>query len=214
VYELESLLTQSADAFVEGLDKQLQTLLDEAEEVLAAMPGVIDAETAITEGKVAEYTRWRELHQSYIALRSDHLELLRAADPAGNFASGRPAIGYAFYRSLDSALPTFIAALEDGGSTIDRLPFDVVTPSDPGHWRATVARRALLEPTVEYADEAVAAAGAAAERHRVAADSPQREPERLASLASSHPHMAQRSRNQGPVITPRVLQPFDQRRGA
>jgi len=180
VTALELLINQSVDGFTEKLDAQLQELLDEAEEVLASMPGVVDAESAIAEGKVSEYKRWRELHASYVALRTDHRELLLASDPAGNFAPGRPAIGYAFFLSLDTAIPDFVGALDDRGATRARLPFNVTDPADPGHWLATVRDRALLEPGVEFADEAVARAAAAGSR-RTAETSFPHEPGRLAA---------------------------------
>jgi hypothetical protein len=111
------------------------------------------------------------------------LELLRAADPAaGNFAPGRPAIGYAFFRGLDSAVPDFVAALADGGATRARLPFAVVDPADPGHWYATVAERARLEPVVEYADEAIAQAGEATLRSQEETDPGRAQPRRRDDL--------------------------------
>ncbi len=198
-YELEVLINRSADGFIESLDEQLQALLDEAEEVLREMPGVTDGDSAIAAGRVAGYTRWRELHASYIALRRDHLELLRASAPAGNFASGRPAIGYAFYRGLATTMPDFVAALADGGATRARPSFNVLDPADPQHWQMTVADRARLEPAVEYADEAIAAASAA-----YAASGPDAvQPDRTRSAQFGGEHAAvqalsQRARSQRP----------------
>jgi len=166
VYELQQLIDNSVDGFTDRLDAQLQDLLDEAEAVLQTMPGVADADSAIRAGKHTEWARWLDHHESYQALRRDHLHVLRAAAPAGNFAPGRPAIGYAFFSALDDAIPHLIAAIESPGTTA-RLPFDVLDPSDPGHWRAVVAHRAVLEPVVEHADEAMSQAGAAAERYRM-----------------------------------------------
>jgi hypothetical protein len=159
-------------------------------------PGVTDGDSAIVEKKVAEYTRWRELQASYIALRSDHRELLVAADPApGNFAPGRPALGFAFFRSLAEALPNFVTALADRGRTSDPLPFNVLDPADPGHWMATVRDRARLEPVVEYADEAINGMQAAHARLAAeqASDGAQPEPSSLVQRHGSELRAMQRS---------------------
>ena len=208
--ELAQLIHNSADGFTERLDEQLQELLNEAEEVLKDMAGVTDASSAIAEDKVEQWKRWIALHESYQALRRDHLELLRASDSSGNFAPNRPAIGYSFFRQLDSALPNFITALGDGGRTSDRLPFAVLDPADPGHWMAVVSERALLEPAVEFADEAVAQASAAARRAAEQEPGVQPEPGRLAQYhggaeqAMLNSQVARRAREAGAFVGGRV----------
>ena len=203
VYRIVALVQASVDGFYDQLDQELQSLLDEAEEVLASMPGVTGAESAIRAEKHAEWARWLSLHEDYQALRRDHMELLHASDSSGNFASGRPAIGYAYIRQLDDAIPNFITTLGDGGRTSDRLPFAVLDPADPGHWMAAVAERALLDPAVEYADEAIERAGAATVRAAEQEPGVQPEPGRLAQMygsnerAMTHSHVARRARSAG-----------------
>jgi ElaB/YqjD/DUF883 family membrane-anchored ribosome-binding protein len=205
-YELEVLINRSADGFIEKLDEQLQDLLDEAEEVLQTLGGVTDPASAIAEDKVEQWKRWTALHRAYISLRRDHLEVLKASAPAGNFAQGRPAIGYAFYRSLASAVPDFVAALEDGGATRARLPFNILDPADPEHWRMTVVTRKILEPVVEFADEAIAASAAA---HADSAAGVQPDQGRLAreyggeEAAMRHSYVAQQARAHGPEMRAR-----------
>jgi hypothetical protein len=207
-FELKTLINQSADDFIEGLDAALQALLDEAEEVLEALAGMTDADSAIAEDKVELWKRWTSQHQAYREIRRDQMELLLAADGAGNFASGRPATGFAFFRGLSNAMPDFVAALADGGATRARLPFNVLDPADPEHWRMTVANRATLEPAVEYADESVAAAAAAHGAAEPAGPQPDRT--RSAQFGGEHAAvqaMSRRARN-ATIATPKVPQPW------
>ncbi len=223
-FELEELINNSVDSFTEGLDAQLQALLDEAEPLLAEMPGVTDGDSAIDAGKADQWARFRELHRRYQALRQDHLKLLKAADQR-NFGERSPAVGHAWFANLDEAVPNYAQALQTGtqhpdprmvGWQVAGLPFPVNHPADLGHWLAVVRDRAQLQPVAEYADEAVSRMVAA--NQRMAAEQEpgfQPEPGRLAREfggelnAARHSYVAQRARSQATIATPKVLQPFD-----
>ena len=183
-YEIEALINRSVDELTDRLNDQLQDLLDRAGPVLADLgPDVTDGDAAIIAKKVDVYSQWLALHDEYKAIRRDHLDLLHAADEVGgNFTPKRPALGYAFFGSLDTALPDFVGALEDGGRTRAPLPFRVNDPTDLGHWRATVANRSQLDPIVGYADEAIEQAGAATVRYQAENDPDNPQPRRRDDL--------------------------------
>jgi hypothetical protein len=170
--KLEQLITSSVDGFTEGLDAHLQELLDEAETVLAAMgPGVTDAQSSIDAGKVAEWTRWRELHAAYQALRRDHMEVLRASTSSpSNFAPQAAATGHAFFLNLDEAVPNYARVMDSGptptldGKILAQFPLPIHDFADPAHFLAVVDHRGRLQPVVEHADEALARSARAVER--------------------------------------------------
>jgi hypothetical protein len=161
--ELEMLINNSVDGFIEQLDERLQALLDEAEEVFHAMPGVTDADSAIAAGKHAEWATFREQGKRYVALRMDHLAVLRQIDQL-NFGERSTAIGHAWFQGLADVVPGYEKAMADRterpgpqqvGYQVSGLPFLPNDPSDLGHWTATVRDRAGLQPIADYADEAL-----------------------------------------------------------
>jgi hypothetical protein len=157
--EIAGVIADHVPAFYEALSTDLAELLDEAEDVVSELGTVSDADGAISAGKVAEWTKLRELAERYAALRADHVRLLRLEDNGPNFANGGPSLGFAFFGGLDDVVPGWAKAGQTTttdltGRPVTSEPFPVLDVASVAHFLAVVRMRGELAPHVVDADEA------------------------------------------------------------
>jgi hypothetical protein len=172
--EIARLMDACVPDFYEALSEELTALLDEAEAVVSRLDGVTDADSAISAGRVAEWTELRSLSERYASLRADHVRLLRLEDGGPNFANGAPALGYAFFGGLADVVPGFGKAGQTSdlmGRRVTSEPFPVLDVASVAHFLAVVRLREELAPHVVDTDEAsdlrASAAGRIVDRNLV-----------------------------------------------
>ncbi|SHN62740.1 hypothetical protein SAMN05660350_01087 [Geodermatophilus obscurus] len=157
--EIAGVIADHVPALYDALSADLAELLDEAEAVVSELGTVSDADGAISAGKVAEWTKLRELAARYADLRADHVRLLRLEDTGPNFANGAPSLGFAFFGGLDDVVPGFAKAGQTPtadlmGRPVTSEPFPVLDVTSVAHFLAVVRLREELAPHVIGTDEA------------------------------------------------------------
>lgn len=152
--ELSQLAADALPTIWAALDQRLQGVLDTAGRLDLA--GIGDAEQAITNDKVQEWTQLRDLHEQYLTIRTSHAVMLQEVDPSA-LADGRR--WHRLFRGVAEAWPTWFAqaAGAPGLNSQSGWSFPQIVPPWPeddralDHFQYVVNHRTDLQPWIASA---------------------------------------------------------------
>lgn len=218
VNEIVHVINDEIPTMPDVLAEELDELLDRAEPVVAQLDGIDSADAANDAEKDAEWRQLKTLAAEYADLRAAQIDLARLEDPL-NLTPNSVGVALVTLGGIENVVPDLARRLAGQvinaitGSAITDLPFPLFSFRDPEHLLALVRHRAVLKPHVARPAEIAERRTALHEASESAGAQP--ESRRLAQEyggelnAARHSGVARRARNQGPVITPKVPQPFD-----
>ncbi|MCZ2810216.1 hypothetical protein O2W15_02090 [Modestobacter sp. VKM Ac-2979] len=151
--ELVQVIVDSSDALYDALAEDLDTVLNDAEEIAAKLGGVTSAEEAVDNGLADEFAALRRLARRHDEVRKDHRDLLNAANDLYRREGGRVLLARTMYAGIGSAWPRYAEELRGHatadltGRVVSSAPFDPFG-SSTDDLLLVVRHRATLSPRI------------------------------------------------------------------